>query len=243
MEDLTLKKVCARWVPHILTEDQKRQRVLCERKLIQLLEPNGHKRLEDVITGDETWIFFYGIPNKRQNMLWVAEDESIPVVARKGFQSRKRLFTIFFTCEGPVLVDILPEKTTLTGTYYRQNILLGVIQDIEQKRPTTGVKDVLLHHDNVSPHKAKIVKDYIEKQELQVLPIRPTVSTSPSPPPPPLPPRDFWLFPIHKEHLAGREFYLVKYLAKAVFYDGPNDSLFISILLHNFEFQILNSEF
>ena len=26
-------------------------------------------------------------------------------------------------------------------------------------------------------------------------------------------------------------------------YDGPNGSLFISILLHNFEFRILNSEF
>ena len=75
-----------------------------------------------------------------------------------------------FNCEGPVLIDTLPEKTTLTGTYYRQNILPGVIQDIEQKRPTTGEKDVLLHHDSASPHKAKIVKHYIEELELQVLP-------------------------------------------------------------------------
>ena len=100
--------------------------------------------------------------------MWVAEDEPRLVVARKGFQSRDRLFTIFFNCEGVVLVDILPEKTTHTGTYYRQNILTGVIQNIEQKRPTTGVKDVLLHHDNASPHTAKIVKDYLEEQELQV---------------------------------------------------------------------------
>ena len=42
-------------------------------------------------------------------------------------------------------------------------------QDIEQKRPTAGVKDVLLNHDDASSHKAKIVKDYIEEQELQVL--------------------------------------------------------------------------
>ena len=102
--------------------------------------------------------------------MWVAEDEPRLVVARKGFQSRKRLFTIFFNCEGAVLVDILPEKTTLTGTYHCQNILPGVIQNIEQKRPTTGIKDVFLHHDNASPHTAKIVKDYLEEQELQVLP-------------------------------------------------------------------------
>ena len=102
--------------------------------------------------GDETWIYFYGILNKRQNMMWVVEDEPRLVVARNGFQSRKHLFTIFFNCEGPVLVDILPEKTTLSGTYYRQNILPSVIKDIEQKRSTTGVKDFLLHGDNTSPH-------------------------------------------------------------------------------------------
>ena len=32
LEDLIMKKVCARWVPHILSEDQKRQRVLFARK-------------------------------------------------------------------------------------------------------------------------------------------------------------------------------------------------------------------
>ena len=102
-----------------------------------------------------TRVYFYRTPKKRQNMMWVAEDEPRPVVAKKGFQSRKRLFTIFFNCEGPILVDILPEKTAFTGTYYRQNILPGVIQDIEQKRPITGVKDVRLHHDNASPHTAR----------------------------------------------------------------------------------------
>ena len=103
--------------------------------------------------GDETWIYFYGILNKRQNMMLVAEDEPRPVVARKGFQSRKHLFAIFFNCEGPVLVDILPEKTTHTGTYYCHNILPSVIQDIEQKRPTTGVKDSVLHLTTLVPIK------------------------------------------------------------------------------------------
>ena len=84
-----------------------------------------------------------------------------------------------------------------------------MIQDIESKRPTTGVKDVLLHHDNASPHTAKIVKDYLEEQGLQVFP-HPPYS-------PDIAPCDFWLFPTLKERLAGREFYRVQDLAKAVF--------------------------
>ena len=120
-------------------------------------------------------------------MVWVAADEPRPVAARISFQSRKRLFIIFFNCEGPVLVDILPEKITLTGTYYRQNILPGVIRDVEQKRPTTGVKDVLLYRDNASCHKETVVKDYFEEQELQVL-LHPPYSPDLAPPPPPPPP-------------------------------------------------------
>ena len=104
--------------------------------------------------------------------------------AQKMSSRKTRLGFFIFNCEGPVLVDILPAETTPTGTDYRHNILPGVIQDIEQKRPTTGVKDVLLHHDNANPHKAKIVKDYIEEQELQVLP-NPPYS-------PDLAPFDFW---------------------------------------------------
>ena len=84
-----------------------------------------------------------------------------------------------------------------------------MIQDIEQKRPTTGEKDVLLHHDSASPHKATIVKHYLEELELQVLPHPPYSSD--------LAPCDFWLLPSLKERLAEMKFYRVQDLAKTVF--------------------------
>ena len=93
---LLMRKLAARWVPHLLTEEQKKRRVDCARNLIQYFEPNGPKRLCDVVTGDETWLTFYGIPNKRCNRAWVGPDGDRPVVLRPGFQSRKRLFTVFF---------------------------------------------------------------------------------------------------------------------------------------------------
>jgi hypothetical protein len=34
---LKVKKICARWVPHLLTDEQKRQRVKVAKKLLQML--------------------------------------------------------------------------------------------------------------------------------------------------------------------------------------------------------------
>lgn len=68
-EELALRKISARWIPHVLTPKQKRNRVKCAQELLRMFELNGPKRLTDLVTGDETWITFYGIPNKRSNMM------------------------------------------------------------------------------------------------------------------------------------------------------------------------------
>ena len=207
-EELFLRKIAARWVPHILTSDQKINRVKCARELLRLFEPNEPKRLTDIVTGDETWITFYGIPNKRSNMMWLKKDDPRPVVCRPGFQSRKRLFTIFFNFEGPVAVDVLPEKTTITGTYYRENVLPKVVQEINCKRPTIGTQKTLLLHDNASAHKTGAVTQYLVDNGICVLP-HPAYS-------PDLAPCDFWLFPKLKGLMAGHKFSRVQDLAKAV---------------------------
>ena len=65
-EKLGLRKISTGWVdlPHVLTPEK--------------------KRISDVVTGDETWIYFYGIPNKHSNMMWLTTDESRPVLCKPG---------------------------------------------------------------------------------------------------------------------------------------------------------------
>lgn len=122
-DDLDLRKASARWVPYLLTDAQKQQRVHCSKQLFQMFGPDGPKRLCDVVTGDETSVNFYGIPNKRSNQMWVGAGDKRPVVLHPGFQSRKRRFTIFFDSSGLLVVDILPENTTLNATYYVESCL------------------------------------------------------------------------------------------------------------------------
>ena len=122
-EELGLRKISAIWVPHVRIPEHKKIRVDCARQLLVMFEPIGPKRVSNKVTGDETWIYLYGITNKRSNMMWLTKDDLRPVVCRTGFQSPRRLFTIFFNSQGPIAVDVLPAKTMMTGIYYRKMCL------------------------------------------------------------------------------------------------------------------------
>ncbi|GFS11222.1 transposase, partial [Elysia marginata] len=122
-EHLRMKKVFVRWIPHLLTVDQKRERVRCAVELLNMFESLGLKRLSNIVPGDETWFPFFIIPPKRLNRMWVDGQGDRPVVLRPGFQSRKRMFTVFFNYSGPLVVDILHQDTTMTATYYVQKML------------------------------------------------------------------------------------------------------------------------
>lgn len=56
---LKVRTISARWVPHLLTNEQKRQRVKVAKKLLQM-SPKYDKKQQfvNVVTGDETWVHF-----------------------------------------------------------------------------------------------------------------------------------------------------------------------------------------
>ncbi|CAF1261575.1 unnamed protein product [Adineta ricciae] len=72
-DELKLKKLCARWVPHELNEQCKKQRVeICRANLAKL--ESGQSRLCDIVSADETWIYHRSITSKQSNMTWYAQD-------------------------------------------------------------------------------------------------------------------------------------------------------------------------
>ncbi|GFR62645.1 transposase [Elysia marginata] len=145
---------------------------------------------------------------KRLNRMWVDGQGDIPVVLRPGFQSRKKMFTVFFSYSGPLVVDILPQDTATTASYYVQNVLSQVKSAINEQRPKVSTSRTLLLRENAGPHKARATTQSLRELGIQVL-----AHTAYSPD---LAPCDFWLFPILKDRLAGRKFDRIQDLAKAV---------------------------
>lgn len=65
---LAYHKFCARWVPKILTEDHKKQRLAAALTFLEDYDKNGNKLIDRIVTGDETWVKHVNSETKRQSM-------------------------------------------------------------------------------------------------------------------------------------------------------------------------------
>ena len=56
-ERLGLCKICTRWMPHLLNDEQKQSQVRLASQVIEKYDKCDPCRLEEIVTGDETWIY------------------------------------------------------------------------------------------------------------------------------------------------------------------------------------------
>ena len=56
---LKVRQSFARWVPHLLIDEQNRQRVKVAKKLLKMFPNHDTKQFANVVTGDETWVYYF----------------------------------------------------------------------------------------------------------------------------------------------------------------------------------------
>jgi histone-lysine N-methyltransferase SETMAR len=94
-DHLKLKKITARWVPNLLTDKQRADRVqLCKENLAKFQQ--GTWRLCDVLTGDESWFYHKQIGRKSSNAAWTAVGGTPPTVVRRSRFFSKNLILYLF---------------------------------------------------------------------------------------------------------------------------------------------------
>ena len=76
--DLEMSKVSACWVPKLLSEEQKRDRVKISKELLSMYKTDKGF-LDRIITGDESWFHYYEPESKSQSKQWKRRDEPVPI--------------------------------------------------------------------------------------------------------------------------------------------------------------------
>jgi histone-lysine N-methyltransferase SETMAR len=75
--DLRKRKLCARFIPHFLTPEQRKYRVTSCQDIIAMADADK-KFLNEIITGDEAWCFVSDAKTKSQSSEWVGETSFRP---------------------------------------------------------------------------------------------------------------------------------------------------------------------
>ncbi|UYV64570.1 hypothetical protein LAZ67_3001201 [Cordylochernes scorpioides] len=147
-EDLQLKKTPSKFVPKMLTIQQK--------------ENQNPDWKEKVITGDETWVYGYDPETKRQPMEWKGKNEPRTKKSRLCKSKNKVLLVTFFDIKGIVHYEYLEEGQTINKESYL-NIMRRVRESICLKRSEMwSSKNWIIHHDNAPPHTATSAKHGIQ---------------------------------------------------------------------------------
>ncbi|XP_039302537.1 uncharacterized protein LOC120357081 [Solenopsis invicta] len=131
-EILGMKKLSARWVPHLLTPDNKRNRETTSEQCLTLFKRNPKEFLRRFVTVDETWIHWYTPETKEQSKQWTSPGERTPKKAKTVLSAGKVMVTVFWDSQGVIYIDYLEKGKTVTGLYYAE--LLGRFDAELQKK-------------------------------------------------------------------------------------------------------------
>ena len=88
-ENLQFHKLYSRLVPRLLTEEHQMKRMTCALDFLDRYHKEGDQFLENIVTGDETWVSHMTPQSKRQSMEWHHTTSPVKVKAKKTMSTRK----------------------------------------------------------------------------------------------------------------------------------------------------------
>ena len=143
------RKIVAKWIPHLLSEEQRQaRRIICSSHFWRHRR-EGDGFLQRIIACDETWAYAYHPELKRQSAEWRSPDSPRPVKAIREWQLSRSC--TFFDYQGVICDHAVPPNHTVNGEYYLHVLHDFVRPAIRRKRPEL-LETVILLQDNAAPH-------------------------------------------------------------------------------------------
>jgi histone-lysine N-methyltransferase SETMAR len=149
------------------------------------------------VTGDETWVYHRDPESKIESMQWKHKTSPTLKMFRVEKSAGKIMATVFWDEKGLLLLEFMPQQTTIIGQTYATTIT-DFREAIKEKRQGKLSAGVLLFHDNAPMHMSAKSQAAIRQCGFQQL-NHPPYS-------PELAPSDYFLFRVMKKFLRGKRF-------------------------------------
>ncbi|CAK1599114.1 unnamed protein product [Parnassius mnemosyne] len=134
--------------------------------MVQRLNGGDLNAVFDILTCDESWIYYYDPDTKRQFAVWVFPSEEMPTKLKRVRSVGEKMVASFFGRTGHYATIILEDLKTVTAEWYTNNCLPVVLEKVRKKRHRSRI---LLHHDNAASHIAKQTIDYLATSDVELL--------------------------------------------------------------------------
>lgn len=187
------RRVQARWVPKILTTEQKSYRVYTSKQILADYKDSWNYLFENFLTVDETWVYYEPILTPSTAGEWQLPGQKVPQVGRIKKVPKKTMATVFWNCKGIVHIDFLKTGKSINSEYY-----VDLLEKVHQKIPKGKKTKVIFLDDNCPAHTAKITQAKIKEMKWTKL-VHPPYS-------PDLAPSDYYLFRNMKKELLNTRF-------------------------------------
>ena len=190
-----MRKLSSKWVPRLLTVDQKQKRVDDSERCLELFQRNEKDFYIRHVKMDETWIHHYTPESNHQSAEWTAKGEIRLKRLETRMSSGKVLASVFWDAHGILFIYCLEEGGTIKSEYYMA-LLVRLKEEIAKKRPQMKKKKVPFHQDNAPCHKSIAAMATLQELHFKLLPHPPYYLD--------LAPSDYYLFAKLKKMLQGK---------------------------------------
>jgi len=163
-QECGLKCVVAKWIPYVLSDVQKANRVAGCHNLLEILPRRLMK--DRLFVVDEKWIYLKSFPPQNSVHRWVPCDAvgpagDRPTICRKSMCHKKVMIIVALNFSGQTYFEILEDGGTINSGRYI-DFLLNCF-DYLREQHGIAIDRLSLMHDNARPHKSAVVENFLDQ--------------------------------------------------------------------------------